>query len=281
MAQATFTVPSTGVYRSADGRYNLNFTQGDIVPLETAVLLQMSGAAAQQAANAAADAGLTFARIDDVEAEIAEEIDPLAVLDISDDFLGGGSATSGSIGELGWIFAGGTFAVGSAPAGHPGVYRRDTGAVTTTTAYARLTSNLRPSDLFDETWEFRLNTNDADTRVRMGLSSDWATDTPVAAIYVEKKLADTEWFGAARAASTETRTAALDTVDTDWHTARMRRTSASAVAFSIDGGAEVSVSTNVPTTDAVYIGMQIFNNAAASKTVDLDCFRMRVTGLER
>jgi hypothetical protein len=280
MAQATFEVPSTGTFRSADGAFNLKFTEGDIIPMETAVLLQMAGAALPERpseldAIETADIGALTA------AAIAAARDPFAILDLKDHFLGGGSATSGSVGELGWIFAGGTFAVGSAPAGHPGVYRRDTGAVINTTAYARLTANIRPSDMFDETWEFRLNTNDADTRVRMGLSSDWATDTPVAAIYVEKKLADTEWFGAARAASTETRTAALDTVDTDWHTARMRRTSASAVAFSIDGGAEVSVSTNVPTTDAVYIGMQIFNNAAASKTVDLDCFRMRVTGLER
>jgi hypothetical protein len=278
MAQATFEVPSTGTFRSADGAFNLKFTEGDIIPMETAVLLQMAGAALPERpseldAIETADIGALTA------AAIAAARDPFAILDLKDHFLGGGSATSGSVGELGWIFAGGTFAVGSAPAGHPGVYRRDTGAVINTTAYARLTANIRPSDMFDETWEFRLNTNDADTRVRMGLSSDWATDTPVAAIYVEKKLADTEWFGAARAASTETRTAALDTVDTDWHTARMRRTSASAVAFSIDGGAEVSVSTNVPTTDAVYIGMQIFNGAAASKTVDLDTFGLLITAL--
>jgi hypothetical protein len=42
--QQTFTVPSTGVFRSADGTKNVNYTQNDVIPMETAVELQMTGA---------------------------------------------------------------------------------------------------------------------------------------------------------------------------------------------------------------------------------------------
>lgn len=44
MAQQTFTVPSTGVFRSADGLKNHNFTENDVIPMELAVELQMTGA---------------------------------------------------------------------------------------------------------------------------------------------------------------------------------------------------------------------------------------------
>jgi hypothetical protein len=44
MSQQTFTVPSTGVFRSADGLKNYNFTQNDVIPMELAVELQMTGA---------------------------------------------------------------------------------------------------------------------------------------------------------------------------------------------------------------------------------------------
>lgn len=44
MTQQTFTVPSTGVFRSADGTKNVNFTQNDVIPMELAVELQMTGA---------------------------------------------------------------------------------------------------------------------------------------------------------------------------------------------------------------------------------------------
>jgi hypothetical protein len=44
MSQQTFTVPSTGVFRSADGTKNMNFTQNDVIPMELAVELQMTAA---------------------------------------------------------------------------------------------------------------------------------------------------------------------------------------------------------------------------------------------
>jgi hypothetical protein len=44
MAQATFTVAENGTYRSADGLENIRLYAGDVIPVETAVRLQVPGA---------------------------------------------------------------------------------------------------------------------------------------------------------------------------------------------------------------------------------------------
>lgn len=210
--------------------------------------------------------------------------DPLTVIDVADDFVSG-LLTSGLIGSLSWVIAGGTFTIPTTVAGHPGVLTRDTSATISTTAYTILRSlsvqgPLMASESFDVTWLFKLNQTDADTRVRLGLSSDWTSDVPANGVYLEKTLVDTQWFGVCRAASAQTRTAALATTDTNWHKVRIRRVDASTMAFSFDGGAEVTLAATVPTA-AVTPGMHIFNNVASSKTIDLDYFRLRVTGLVR
>jgi len=162
--------------------------------------------------------------------------DPLTTLDIFEDFVSG-ITTSGQIGSLGWGFSGGTYSAILAPAGHPGTVRGDTSATINTLAYLRLLIGtavhpLLASESFDLTWVFRLNVNDANTRVRLGFSSDATIDAPVSAIYLEKQGADTSWFGTCRNASTESRTAALAAVDTGWHKIRIRRIDSATVGFT-------------------------------------------------
>jgi hypothetical protein len=215
----------------------------------------------------------------------AAVVDPLTTLDLVDDFISGFN-TTGNVGSLGWNFVGGTIALQTGEASHPGIIRRDTSATISTTAYTQLRLTVSAgiflaSEFFDETWIFRLTQTDADTRVRIGFSSDWTTDTPVSGIYIEKILTDTQWFGVGRAASTQTRTAALATVDAAvWHNIRIRRIDATTVGFTLDAGAEVTVAANVPNV-GVIPGFNIFNGAAASKTIDVDFFRLKITGLVR
>jgi len=141
---------------------------------------------------------------------------------------------------------------------------------------------LLASELFDLTWVFRLNVNDANTRVRLGLTSDATIDAPVSAIYLEKQGADTSWFGTVRNASTESRTAAIAAVDTGWHKVRIRRIDASTIGFTIDALAEVTIATaNVPGAVGVHPMTQLFNIDAVSKTLDHDFFRMKIGGLVR
>lgn len=217
-------------------------------------------------------------------AAIAAAIDPLTTLVFVDDFIGG-TATTGQIGTQSWSFAGGTVSGFLGAANHPGILRRDTSATISTLAYLRqlISTGNHPflaAELFDLIWIFRLNVNDANTRVRIGLSGDITTDAPAVAIYLEKTLVDTQWFGTVRNASVESRTAALATVDTGWHKIRIRRIDASTVGFTFDANAEVTLATNVPAT-GLHPGTQIFNNEAAAKTLDHDLFVLRIPGLVR
>lgn len=210
--------------------------------------------------------------------------DAPATLELVDDFVSRG-AGNGSVGELGWNFTGGTGVVVAAEADHPGIFRRTTSAVSGSLAYTHLrstpgTSVLLPAEDFDATWVFRLNTNDGDTRVKIGFFDNAGTATPGSGIYLEKEYADTEWFGVCRASSVETRTAALATVDTGWHAIRMRRVDAGTIGFSFDGGAEATLTTNIP-NNGVQPAWRIANQAAADKTIDMDLFTLTVTGLGR
>lgn len=96
------------------------------------------------------------------------------------------------------------------------------------------------------------------------------TAPPTGGIYIEKDLADTQWFGVCRSASTSTRTASLGTVTSgNWVRLRMRRVSTTEIAFSLNDGTEIKVATNVPTgAQALYT--QIVNDDGVAKSFDID-----------
>jgi hypothetical protein len=275
---ASFTVPATGIYRAANGDAR-QFFQNDVIDLNTAIYFQMAGAALPAVVDNS-PAGLRTA----IDAN-STLIDEVATLDVSDDFVSG-TIAAGQIGSLGWTLSGGPAAAFQpSEANHPGIVRRDTSATISTVAYTVLRQSstsgvILPSASFDMTWVFRANQTDPDTRIRIGMSSDISSDTPVDAIYIEKILTDTQWFGVCRASSVQTRTPVLATVDTGWHKIRIRRIDANTIGFTFDAAAEVTLATNVPTA-VCSVGFHIFNGAAASKTLDIDLFRLRMTGLVR
>jgi len=201
---------------------------------------------------------------------------------IRDDFAA--NAGGSTFGELGWVVSGGSFTSFSSALGHPGIVRKDTSAVSGTISFARLAStaggNILPAELFDILWIFRLNHNDADTAMRVGWAADAALNPPADGIYLEKVLADISWFAVTRAASVQSRSAALAAVDTGWHKIRIRRIDAATIGFTLDAATEVTLTTNVPVL-ALNPFLQIINGAAASKTFDADYFSMRITGLNR
>lgn len=203
---------------------------------------------------------------------------------VCDDFA---SATynNGTIGDLGWAFTGGTVTGQAAEANHPGIVRRDTSAVSGTTAslsarWAASAGTFLPAEFFDLTWIVRLNTNDANTTVRIGVGNDITSTGIVNGMYLEKLDADTNWFFVSRASSTQTRTDSGVAVGTDWVRLRIRRTGASAIGYSLNGGAETTISTNIPTA-SLMPGLHIVNSAVASKTIDVDYFDLLITGMTR
>src|SRR5690242_5794583 len=86
---------------------------------------------------------------------------------VQDDFLTG-TASSGSVGQIGWTFSG-TITARTSEANHPGVYRIDTGAVQAT--QGRIlptgTTSIDPAANTNLLWIVRLNTNDANTTIRI------------------------------------------------------------------------------------------------------------------
>jgi hypothetical protein len=201
-----------------------------------------------------------------------------------DDF-DSGTTTSASIGALGWAITNGTTGLAAGVASHPGIVQRQTTTTSGTIAslYQRATSatgTFLGSEYFDFTWIFRLNTNDANTTLRVGAALDWAANPPAAGVYLEKLDADTNWFVVARAAGTETRTDTTIATGTGWINLRIRRLSSTSVGYRVNYGTELTIATNVPAT-ALQYGVQIVNSAAASKTVDLDYFEAHTTNISR
>jgi hypothetical protein len=213
----------------------------------------------------------------------ADHIPSMANTSVKDDFFVG-SNTSSTIGELRWTLTNGSATAQAAEVNHPGIMRIATSAVINTFVSLRLsggsTALVDPDDFFDLYWLVRVNTVDANTTVRLGLGNNSAGNPPTDGIYIEKLAADTSWFGVTRAASSETRTAALATVTAGWVKLRMRRVSATQIGFTVDNAAEVLATATITGVASCALA-QITNTAAADKTVDLDYFALAISGLTR
>jgi len=89
----------------------------------------------------------------------------------------------------------------------------------------------------------------------------------------------TAFQGEACTTNTCTSTANLATVDTAYHTYKMRSTSAGTILFSVDGGTELSVATNVPTGNVTPFVEALGTGTARTITVGPIAFN--ATGLSR
>ena len=216
-----------------------------------------------------------------------ENYDPAAQSVIRDQFIRG-STESGEVGDCGWSFSNGSFSNVAAETDRIGIARRTSGTTANQVASmyqstAGTTSRFLFGAVDEWTWIFRPVTADADFAFRIGLSSGPTTNPFPAGVYLERLSTDTSYFGVARSSSVETRTAALKSfVANEWTKCRFRRISATLVGFSIDGGAETEVSSNVPGAGG---GMepfcQIIPTTTTARSVDLDDFALRFNAVAR
>ena len=87
--------------------------------------------------------------------------------------------------------------------------------------------------------------------------------------YFERLAADTNWFGVGRVSGVQTRTDTGVALIADWFNLKMRRVSDTVVAFSVNGAAEVLVSSNTPiASNTMVFGFQIIPTTANSPPVD-------------
>jgi len=205
-----------------------------------------------------------------------------SMVEIQEDFI---TSTTGSnsIGALGWTTIGGTTTAGTGIASRPGILTRDTTAVISTVAQLFLGGTVNPflaTENHSMIFAVRLNTNDANTTLRIGTTDLWNTNPPVNGIFFEKLDADTNWFCVSRAAGVQTRTDSGIAITTNFTTFAYSKNS-SGIQFALNNANVCGlITTNLPTV-AIRSGSHIINAAAAAKTYDTDYYQLRLTGLAR
>jgi len=221
------------------------------------------------------------------------------VATFSEDFLSSGTATN-TLGANGWTIRN----IGAAPSvayvaatwPHLGQLRITTPAVIAQGGEIAIDSSsvaqfgaLGSNAGWDTTIIFRLPTgNTTNIRVRCGFRLGTANGVaePTDGIWIRY---DTSAGFADAYFTFETRNASVSTTsivnsiaaDTSFHRFRIRSTTAGTVLFSVDGGTETAINTNVPT-----VGLTAFFNIvsdldATAKSIDVDLFSWKATGLAR
>ena len=95
----------------------------------------------------------------------------------------------------------------------------------------------------------------------------------VIAIAFDTTQSDTTFTAVCRKASTSTRTTITGaTLDTNYHDLRIHSNTAGTVLFSVDGGAEISIATNVPTVSLSPYVTDVTRQSAAT-TLKIDYFQ--------
>lgn len=205
-----------------------------------------------------------------------------SMMELQDDFAGG-STGSTTIGTLGWSTSGGTTTFQAPTTDRPGIIRRDTGAASGTEASLFLTGATRQyvgTLNFSWTWAFKLNQNDANTTLKAGVSVAAVGLPFVSGAYIEKLDADTNWFCVSRQGGVESRVDSTVAVSTNFVTVSASKNS-SGTQFYIDNTPVCGLITANQVTSAMLPVLIIVNSAAASKTVDIDYFQQRLTGISR
>ncbi len=135
---------------------------------------------------------------------------------------------------------------------------------------------------WDTTWIFKLSQTTL-MRFRIGLSAGDPSTVPSAnavGLRFDTTLGDTGFNFFNRAAGSDTEsTSNVATLDTNWHTLRMRSAVAGTVLFSMDGGTETPLA-GMPTTSLRPV-CQIVTATTAARVVQLDYWDFLAAGLTR
>jgi hypothetical protein len=206
--------------------------------------------------------------------------DPSVAYIMADDFHSQ-SLETGEVGELGWSFVNGSMAANASEQNHPGVLLRRSGVTANLVATFYLaaavnTTTHRYDECDTTTWIFRATVANTDTVYQWGLFAALGNIAPVSGVYLERLAADANWFFVTRSANVQTRVDSGVAFNTNWVKIRIRRINATNVGFSINGAAEVVVTTNAPAAATGLLpGMQMTPNGVTARDVLIDFFAMK------
>lgn len=200
-----------------------------------------------------------------------------------------GSAETGEIGGGGWSFTNGSVTKLDGIQNHPGIVRRTNGTTANQVASFYIGNAVGDQvcrfDEWDEaTFVFKEGAaNQADMTLQIGIFDAMGTHTPVHGAYLELKPADTNYFLVVRNGSVENRyDTGIAGRTTNWHKLKIRRASATEIIFNINGGADISRTSNVPdAADTICIGSNCSQTGTTGRTHDLDFISFKLLALTR
>lgn len=214
---------------------------------------------------------------------------PRTTVRIYDDFYSGSTATP-TIGALNWTTSGGATTMVAAEANAVGIIERSTGTTQNTVAILQLRATSSAgiclvTDFFDITWKIRLPNQDGNTVARVGISNGPDQAQPASGFYFEKLAGDTNWFGCttnSQITGGKTRVDMGVAIDVNFIVLRVRRIDAGTIAFSVNGGSELTSITNIPTVGTMMPYAHIQNASVnAARFMDIDYCDCILTGYTR
>lgn len=247
------------------------------------------------------DAGLTFDKATDA-LTVGGKVTALSfdsslgvqtVAGWKDEFGVASASTSGTIGELGWttsnVSGTSTFSAVT-PSAWPymGIQRIATGAISGNGGALSLNAgavnpivSLNGVASWKAVFIVRVNAT-SNISVRFGFAGSANTDPSSEGIWWRFNTAagDVKYTAETRAAGVSTSTASGVAANTSFHTFVIRSAVAGTVLFSVDGGSEISHSTNI-TTNSLLPFFQCVTRTASSQSCDIDYFNFSISGLAR
>lgn len=271
---------SAGFMSAADKTKLDGIASGATANSDDATLLARGNHTGTQLANTISD--LTTA----IVAALPDRTDPTVAQEIVDDFFPG-SGETGEIGAINWSFLNGTIFANGPEANNPGIIGLRTSATAGTVCSMFLGSNTSATVIrFDQLdymwWVFRATAANTDCAYQFGGMAAFGALTTTHGVWLERLSTDTNWFFVSANGSTQTRSDSGVAFGTGWFKVKIRRVSSSEVRFSLNGGSEVAITTNIPdAADGLNIGNQRTNTTTTTRDVLLDYFSMRLLAQSR
>lgn len=213
--------------------------------------------------------------------------DPSTPQVLADDFIAG-SAETGEIGLLGWSFTNGSITKLNGVQGRPGVVRH-TGSTTANQVCSFYLANTVGDTIcrFDEFDEFTFIIKEAaaaqtDMSLQVGVMNALGNLTTTHGLYLEILPADSNYFLVTRNNSAQTRVDTGIARGTNWAKVQARRVSATEVRFQVNGGSEVTVTTNIPdAADTLALGKQSAQTGTTARNIDIDFASIKLLPIAR
>lgn len=209
----------------------------------------------------------------------------------TDDFLSL-PAASVQFGELAWRSTNwaGTGDAGGLDAedNHPGMIHVTSGATSgdhtaIATSHSALTKNMISAGAFDSYWIVKTGSAVTNAAYFVGYShlGDMSSTSRNLKVKFDTAASDTTWkFQACGEGSCTTVDSGVSVTANTWYKFRIRSTSSGTILFSVNGGSESSITTNLPDgglTTTLYPGFGAKTNTAATRRLIIDYWSFQKT----